>query len=150
MHIVTMLRRILPHCYPTDKSAGVCLPSTFFVHRVGRISLPFLTFRSWPRRLDSLSRPCSGATCGDQLNKQGFQKHNACKRMRKETQEFREKWGSGDGHCSKVKVPKWNPSQLYYTFSCEWKNMQGVKLQLMWTSGPEIKMIINHWVIRKQ
>ena len=29
---------------------------------------------------------------------------------------------------SKVKVPKLNPSQLYYTFSHEGKNMWGVKL----------------------
>ena len=40
-------------------------------------------------------------------------------RMRNEPQEFREKQGSGDQHCSKVKVLKLNPSQLYYTFSRE-------------------------------
>ena len=40
-------------------------------------------------------------------------------RMRNETQKFREKRGSGDQHRSKVKVLKLNPSQLYYTFSCE-------------------------------
>ena len=44
--------------------------------------------------------------------------------MRNETQEFREKQGSGDqGEGAEIK-----PNQLYYTFSCEWKNMQGVKL----------------------
>ena len=48
-------------------------------------------------------------------------------RMRNKTQEFREKWGSRDQHPSTVKVQKLNPSQLYYTFSHEWKNMRGVK-----------------------
>uniref|UniRef100_A0A8C2XWP0 60S ribosomal protein L37a n=1 Tax=Capra hircus TaxID=9925 RepID=A0A8C2XWP0_CAPHI len=33
--------------------------------------------------------------------------------------EFIEKRGSGDQHRSKVKGPKLNPSQLYYTSSCE-------------------------------
>ena len=47
-------------------------------------------------------------------------------RKRNETQEFREKRGSGDQHRSMVKVQKLNPSQLYYNFSCEWKNMRGV------------------------
>jgi len=48
--------------------------------------------------------------------------------MRNKTQEFNEKRGSGDKHHSKVKVPKWNPSQLYYTLSFEGNNVQGVKL----------------------
>ena len=56
----------------------------------------------------------------------GFLKARYRKRMR--TQEFRERQGSGDQHRSKVKVPKLNPSQLYYTLSHEWKNMRGVKL----------------------
>ena len=38
-------------------------------------------------------------------------------------QEFSEKWGSGNQHCSKVTALKLNPSQLYYTFSHEGKNM---------------------------
>ena len=40
-------------------------------------------------------------------------------RMRNKTQEFSEKRGFGDQHCSKVKVLKLNPSQLYYAFKCE-------------------------------
>ena len=55
--------------------------------------------------------------CRDQLNKQVKVQYG--ERMRNETQEFREKRGSGDQHCSKVKVLKLNPSQLYYTFSHE-------------------------------
>ena len=47
---------------------------------------------------------------------EGFPKVGYGKRMRNETQEFREKQGSGGQHRSKVKVPKLNPSQLYYTF----------------------------------
>ena len=58
----------------------------------------------------------------------GFPKVQYGERMRNETQEFREKWGSGYQHCSKVKVPKLNPGQLYCTLSCEGKNVQGVKL----------------------
>ena len=58
----------------------------------------------------------------------GFPKAWYGERMRNETQEFIEKRGSGDQHRSKVKVLKLNPSQLYYTFSHEWKNMRGVKL----------------------
>ena len=34
----------------------------------------------------------------------------------------------GGQHRSKVKALKLNPSQLCYTFSCGWKNVQGVKL----------------------
>ena len=49
-------------------------------------------------------------------------------RMRNNTQEFNEKRGSGDQHHSKVKVPKLNPDQLYYTLSHEGKNVQGVKV----------------------
>ena len=49
-------------------------------------------------------------------------------RMRNKTQEISEKQGSGDQHRSKVKVPKLNPDQLYYTLSCEGTNVQGVKL----------------------
>ena len=58
----------------------------------------------------------------------GFPKTWYSERMRNKTQEFREKQGSGDQHCSKVKGTKLNPSQLYYTSSHEWKNMQEVKL----------------------
>ena len=58
----------------------------------------------------------------------GFLKVWYDERMKNETQEFREKRGSGNQHLFKVKVPKLNPSQLYYTFSHEWKNKQGVKL----------------------
>ena len=50
---------------------------------------------------------------------EGFPKVGYGKRMRNETQEFREKQGSGGQHRSKVKVPKLNPSQLYYTFGRE-------------------------------
>ena len=49
-------------------------------------------------------------------------------RMRNETHEFSERWGSGDQHHSKVRVQKLNPCQLYYTLSHEGKNVQGVKL----------------------
>ena len=54
----------------------------------------------------------------------GFLKAPYGERMRNETQKLREKWRSGDQHRSKVKVPKLNPSQLYYTFNREWKNMR--------------------------
>ena len=50
-----------------------------------------------------LSRPARQA---------GFPKARYGERMRNETQEFREKRGSGDQHRSKVKMPKLNPSQL--------------------------------------
>ena len=58
----------------------------------------------------------------------GFPKVRYGERMRNETQEFREKWESGNQHLSKVKVPKLNPSQLHYTFNREWRNKWGVKL----------------------
>ena len=60
--------------------------------------------------------------------KAGFPKARYGERMRNKTQGFREKRGSGDQHHSKVKVPKLNPSQLHYTFSHAWKNMQWVTL----------------------
>ena len=50
---------------------------------------------------------------------------------------------SGDQHHSKVKVPKLNPSQLYYTFSLNEK----INRELNYNScglGPKSKMIINH------
>ena len=60
------------------------------------------------------------------------------------------RWGSGDHHHSKVKVLKLNPCQLYYTLSHEGKNVQGVKVWILWPSGPKNKVIINHWVTKKQ
>ena len=85
-----------------------------------------------------------------QLRQAGFSKAWCGGRMRNKMQEFIERQRSGDQHHSKVKVLKLNPSQLDYTFSHEWNNMQWVKLELMWPSRPKHKMIINRWVIRKQ
>ena len=65
--------------------------------------------------------------CQDRLDKQGFWKHDTVT-VKNKTQEFSEKQGSGDQHGFKVKVLKLNPSQLYYTFSHEGKNVRGVKL----------------------
>ena len=64
--------------------------------------------------------------------------------MQNKTQDFSERRGSGDQNGSKVKVPNLNPGQLYYTLSCEGKKTRGVKLELMWASGPKNKMVTNH------
>ena len=59
-------------------------------------------FLQWTQSFLGMSRPAQQA---------GFQKAWYSKRMRNKTQKFSEKQGSGDQHCSKVKVPKLNPSQ---------------------------------------
>ena len=60
--------------------------------------------------LVELSRPAQQAW---------FLKVQYSERMRNETQKFREKQGSVDQNCSKVKLLKLNPSRLFYTFSRE-------------------------------
>ena len=65
----------------------------------------------------------SWLNCRYQLDKHGFWKRDTVREreMRHKKSEKSEDRGT------KVKVPKLNPSQLYYTFSHEWKNMQGAK-----------------------
>ena len=66
----------------------------------------------------------SWLNCRYQLDKHGFWKRDTVREreMRHKNSEKSEDRGT------KVKVPKLNPSQLYYTFSREWKNKGGVKL----------------------
>ena len=66
-------------------------------------------------------------SCQDWLDKQGFWKLNAAREWetRHKNSVKSDYW---DQHHSRVKVPRVNPSQLYYTFSHEWKNMRGVEL----------------------
>ena len=74
-----------------------------------------------------LQRSAFFIVCWVRLYKQSLRKRDAGGRMRNKTQEFSERRGSGDQHRSKVKVPKLNPCQLYYTLSHEGRNVQGVK-----------------------
>ena len=79
----------------------------------------------------------------------GFLKLRYGERKRNETQEFREKRGSGDRHRSVVKVPKLNPSSFIILSAmneriCGELNSNSCGLQGQRTNT------INHWVIRKR
>ena len=71
---------------------------------------------------------CHALLCRDQLDKQGFWKRDVARECEMRHKNSEKSKDQGTNTASKVKVPKVNPSQLYYTFSHNWKNMWGVKL----------------------
>ena len=79
----------------------------------------------------------------------GFLKGQHGKRMRNKTKEFREKRRSGDQHCSKVKVSNWIQASFIILSAVNERICRELNYN-SWTSGPKNKMIMNHWVIRKQ
>ena len=71
---------------------------------------------------------CHVLLCRGQLDKQGFWKRDMAREWETRHKNSEKSEDQGTNTASKVKVLKVNPSQLYYTFSHNWKNMRGVKL----------------------
>ena len=79
----------------------------------------------------------------------GFLKVQCGGRMRNKTQEFSQRWGSGDQHRSKVKMWKLNHA-TFIIFSAVKEGMcSGLSYNSCGLSGPKNKVVINHWVTKK-